>query len=849
MTVTFAADPTYTVTWVAGSNLSFSTQTSYAGTALTDPGTPGKSLCDNTKEFVGWTATPIVGEQNSAPADLFTSVSGMSIPATNTTYYAVFATATPTNNYKQITTEGALEAGKKYLIVGNSSTTYKALPVDAATDLTAVTPSSSTITTTTAAIIWTLEGSADAWKIKSTSNNKYLQISGGNLTFESSTTLTFSVGVSSSVFTFTSSASSGNKILSYYNGESKFNAYSKANTVYVYKQQINYTAYATTCSADPMLNVDPTTLNFGNVPVNGSKSLTFTLNGTNLTADATIAVTGAGYSVNKTSVAKDGSGAINTTVTVTYHPTTTGDNQAGTVTVSSTNADNKTVSLTGNSKATYSVSVSPTPSNGTVTSDKTSGIMADETVTLTITPSSGYVLSSISANSGAVTLNGSGNTRTFTMPAGNVTIAATFMERVDFVLVKDVNDLYDGATVVFCNNGEEQEYAKVIGAYNSGNNWPAVSASVFEEGGLLKILTTTPSMQTLTLGSGTIDNTWSFYDGTGYIYAANGTNGSNNYMKRQTTLDAKGSFTIAINTTTGLATITSQGDVNGRNKVDYNASGWFSCYSSTSTVYIYMIPNNCNKLAAPTGLSVSSITQNSVSLSWNAVANASSYNISCSGGTVEYTSGTSATVTGLTQGTTYTWSVQATGTGDYCALGTKANGNFTTKRAVKVTYNGNGHTGGQYPVTGGKVNLTEGDTYIILGNTGNGGAALTKTGYTWAGWHNSTTYSATPAYTVGEEITVTENIILYANWMPKRDTFIDGVHGTADQYGDGADYTIPSCADQARATSGDCEQKHYKFIGWALESADLRNPANIISAGGTRTATGATYYAVWGEEL
>ena len=85
--------------------------------------------------------------------------------------------------------------------------------------------------------------------------------------------------------------------------------------------------------------------------------------------------------------------------------------------------------------------------------------------------------------------------------------------------------------------------------------------------------------------------------------------------------------------------------------------------------------------------------------------------------------------------------------------------------------------------------------------------------------------------------------------MPKRDTFIDGVHGTADQYGDGANYTVPSCSDQSRATSGNCEETHYKFIGWALESADLKNPANIISAGGTKTATGATYYAVWGEEL
>lgn len=91
--VTFAADPTYTVTWVAGSNPSFSTQTNYAGTALTDPGEPSPaSYCPGGKVFVGWTAIPIVGEDDDAPDDLFTSVAGKSIPVGGTTYYAVFAT-------------------------------------------------------------------------------------------------------------------------------------------------------------------------------------------------------------------------------------------------------------------------------------------------------------------------------------------------------------------------------------------------------------------------------------------------------------------------------------------------------------------------------------------------------------------------------------------------------------------------------------------------------------------------------------------------------------------------------------------------------------------------------------
>ncbi len=233
-----------TVNWYVNGSIEH-TQTDYPGTALTSIPTPDSEDCDGEKEFVGW-YTDDYTHASIAPAFVNPTV----IPEGGADYYAVFATTSPTNNYQKITSEGDLVAGAKYLIVGNSSTTYNALPVDAATSLIGVTPSESVISSPAASLIWTLEGSADAWKIKSTSNNKYIQISGGSLSFEESTSLTFSVSVSSYIFTFTSSAASGNKILSYYHGgkPSQFNAYSSANTVYVYKQVINATNFATTCA-------------------------------------------------------------------------------------------------------------------------------------------------------------------------------------------------------------------------------------------------------------------------------------------------------------------------------------------------------------------------------------------------------------------------------------------------------------------------------------------------------------------------------------------------------------------------------------------------------------------------
>lgn len=75
-----------------------------------------------------------------------------------------------------------------------------------------------------------------------------------------------------------------------------------------------------------------------------------------------------------------------------------------------------------------------------------------EVVTVTAFPSKGYELSSVTAS--GVTLSGSGNTRTFTMPAKDVTIAAAFVEVVYELTVGVYNyrdDSYYGYGVT--NNG------------------------------------------------------------------------------------------------------------------------------------------------------------------------------------------------------------------------------------------------------------------------------------------------------------------------------------------------------------------------------------------------------------
>ena len=87
----------------------------------------------------------------------------------------------------------------------------------------------------------------------------------------------------------------------------------------------------------------------------------------------------------------------------------------------------------------------------------------------------------------------------------------------------------------------------------------------------------------------------------------------------------------------------------------------------------------CTCLNAP----VATVTPRSTSatITWSAVANAIRYDVTCSGGSVSV-SGTTATITGLTGNTTYTYSVKAVASGADCSL--SYNDSFTTSSCDDV---------------------------------------------------------------------------------------------------------------------------------------------------------------------
>lgn len=107
-------------------------------------------------------------------------------------------------------------------------------------------------------------------------------------------------------------------------------------------------------SNTPTLVASESALDFGSVENNTSKNLTFKLSGSKLTADATLSVDGEYFTVTPTTIAQTDGTIPETDVTVSYKPTAVGLHTA-TLTISSTGATDKTITLTGTSANAYTV--------------------------------------------------------------------------------------------------------------------------------------------------------------------------------------------------------------------------------------------------------------------------------------------------------------------------------------------------------------------------------------------------------------------------------------------------------------------------------------------------------------
>ncbi|MFB7246884.1 chitinase [Streptomyces populi] len=108
--------------------------------------------------------------------------------------------------------------------------------------------------------------------------------------------------------------------------------------------------------------------------------------------------------------------------------------------------------------------------------------------------------------------------------------------------------------------------------------------------------------------------------------------------------------------------------------------------------------------ATPGGLAVSGTTSSSVSLAWNTVSGATGYNVYQGGSKVQSVSGTSATVSGLSASTAYSFQVSATNSAGESAKSSAVTG------TTAATGGGGGGTVPAHAVTGYWQNFNNGAT-------------------------------------------------------------------------------------------------------------------------------------------
>lgn len=202
-------------------------------------------------------------------------------------------------------------------------------------------------------------------------------------------------------------------------------------------------------------------------------------------------------------------------------------------------------------------------------------------ITLTATPDAGYEFDNwiVTANNESIEVENN----QFTMPAGDVTVSAVFVDagqgfEQKYYLITDVSQLEVGRTylIVYSSAG------KAMSTTQNNNNRGAAEVSV--NNGCISSIG--DAVCELTLGGST--NAWTFFDAQwnnhtgGYLYAASS---GSNYLKTQANNDANGQWSISIDSN-GSATIVAQGSFT-RNHLRYNPNNGapiFSCYAYTSNM-------------------------------------------------------------------------------------------------------------------------------------------------------------------------------------------------------------------------------------------------------------------------
>ena len=195
------------------------------------------------------------------------------------------------------------------------------------------------------------------------------------------------------------------------------------------------------------------------------------------------------------------------------------------------------------------------------------------------------------------------------------------------------------------------------------------------------------------------------------------------------------------------------------------------------------------------------------------------------------------------------WNTAADGTGDTYTFGqtfpmgagdVTLHARWTQNPTWTVTYDGNGHDGGDAPVDA--TNYEQGQMITILGNTGN----LVQAGFTFVGWC-ATSDGTGFTYLPGQQIPMgTAPVVLFAKWT-SNPTYVVLYNGNLDTGGsvpvDPNNYELGDTVT-ALDNTGNLVREGFTFDGWC---PDPGCGDDVYRAGDTFTmgAGNQVLYAHW----
>ena len=266
--------------------------------------------------------------------------------------------------------------------------------------------------------------------------------------------------------------------------------------------------------------------------------------------------------------------------------------------------------------ATYTINITTPPAaprfslaGGTYNTPQSIQVVADEGCTITyywgressVSPSVNYTIGNnacsfntadtyyLKAYATKDGLNSSTTEATYVYSPASSSSSSDVFEKVT-----SASQLVAGKNYVILGSGT----SKALGTTQNSNNRNAVTVSSGTAGDAT--VTISETTQVLTLG-GDASGGWSFYTGSGYLYAASS---SKNYLRTQTSNNNNDLATVTINNS-GVASITFNKGSNTNNQLKYNSNNdIFSCYGSGQTdVYLYVQQESGSSEPSPSDIS------------------------------------------------------------------------------------------------------------------------------------------------------------------------------------------------------------------------------------------------------